>query len=292
MMDCQWRFVALQVLFLYTAYVYTKIDNVNINDLKSQLPEGILPPGFGNVTITQEDVENVLRDKCLKASGNSSAYEEVKNGAMILSECLTSLVNMTSVQEEIELATPKGDLDIVFNKYCNKRPDAIKCIHEFKKVVDPCLEPEEGKHSEVFVRIITSLLNFVCHKGGDQIALFIAEGGPECFDQSKKTLEDCMNKTFSNYMQNSPGIPSLENLPQFIMGPKQCQEMDELQTCVVDALEKCEDITPANIVDSMFRFIRNETSCPEKSFSSRQAPHLTSLLSIFIMALLAKALIF
>lgn len=37
--------------------------------------------------------------------------------------------------------------------------------------------------------------------------------------------------------------------------------MDKLQICVVEVLEKCEESTPANLVESMFKFVRNETPC-------------------------------
>lgn len=37
--------------------------------------------------------------------------------------------------------------------------------------------------------------------------------------------------------------------------------MDLLQMCVVKSLEKCEESTPANLVESMFKFVRNETPC-------------------------------
>jgi len=37
--------------------------------------------------------------------------------------------------------------------------------------------------------------------------------------------------------------------------------MDDLQKCVVKALETCSEPTPANIVDSMFNFVRKMTPC-------------------------------
>lgn len=37
--------------------------------------------------------------------------------------------------------------------------------------------------------------------------------------------------------------------------------MDALQTCVVEHLETCKESTPANLVESMFKFVRNETVC-------------------------------
>uniref|UniRef100_A0A1B0G8U6 Uncharacterized protein n=1 Tax=Glossina morsitans morsitans TaxID=37546 RepID=A0A1B0G8U6_GLOMM len=32
------------------------------------------------------------------------------------------------MQEEIAEASPKGELDAVFNKYCAKQPDLVICI--------------------------------------------------------------------------------------------------------------------------------------------------------------------
>lgn len=37
--------------------------------------------------------------------------------------------------------------------------------------------------------------------------------------------------------------------------------MNALQTCVVKQLETCVDTTPANLIESMFKFIRKETVC-------------------------------
>lgn len=38
-------------------------------------------------------------------------------------------------------------------------------------------------------------------------------------------------------------------------------EMEILQSCVVKSLEKCQESTPANLVESMFKFVRKETPC-------------------------------
>lgn len=38
-------------------------------------------------------------------------------------------------------------------------------------------------------------------------------------------------------------------------------DMDRLQNCIVHSLEKCDESTPANLVESMFKFVRNETPC-------------------------------
>lgn len=48
-----------------------------------------------------------------------------------LMECVQKLVNFTALPDEIEKAKPNGNLDTVFNKYCNKRTEAIECVDAF-----------------------------------------------------------------------------------------------------------------------------------------------------------------
>lgn len=43
--------------------------------------------------------------------------------------------------------------------------------------------------------------------------------------------------------------------------------MNTLQYCVVKELETCEESTPANLVESMFKFVRNETPCANMTVS-------------------------
>jgi hypothetical protein len=87
-----------------------------------------------------------------------------------LMECAQQLVNFTALPDEIEKAKPNGNLDTVFNKYCNKRNDAIDCVKTFTESLDPCLTQEERDQKRVIVNITTSLLEFVCHENGNQIA--------------------------------------------------------------------------------------------------------------------------
>lgn len=109
---------------------------------------------------------------------------------------------------------------IFIDRYCRKRTIAIECMKNLTISIEPCLDEQENANKKTFTRIFTSLLNFVCHKDGDQIALFIAEKGPECFNEKKDAVIHCINSTLSGYIPNEP--PTLENLPQLIMGAKQC----------------------------------------------------------------------
>lgn len=154
----------------------------------------------------------------------------------------------------------------------------------------------------VLVNIVHGLLNFVCHKDGDQIALFIAEEGPECFSDQKEALLDCVNGTLSGYLREESEPTPNGALPKLVMGKKQCDEMSSLQLCMVQALEGCKESTPANLVESLFKFVRRETPCanltaeesPRKHARGAGEPMIAShhtILSTLLMALVAKLLI-
>lgn len=66
--------------------------------------------------------------------------------------------------------------------------------------------------------------------------------------------------------------------------------MSELQVCVVAELGKCGEPTPANIIESLFEFVRRSTPCSQ--FKSAQvqksvAPSLQSTISFTALGNLA-----
>lgn len=99
-------------------------------------------------------------------------------------------------------------------------------MENFTTLLEPCLEPKEIEGKRTFVKIFKNLLNFVCYKDGDQIALFIAEKGPECFNERKDELITCMNSTFREYLPSEKDIESKAvptELPELVMGATQCK---------------------------------------------------------------------
>ncbi|XP_075154735.1 27 kDa hemolymph protein [Haematobia irritans] len=234
------------------------LSNINVNELQSQLP-GELP----KTNLTFEDAKTLIKDKCINQAGEkkgTEAYLKVEESTITLAECLNGIINFTAIQQEIAVASPNGDLDSVFNKYCAKKPEAVACVEKFSDNLTPCLDEEERESQIVAMRIVKSLLNFVCHKDGDQIALFIAEKGPECLEANKDGIQNCINSTFSGYLP-AEGIDNIKTLPKLVIGMQQCDDIEQLESCIVKKLETCNDTTPANIAESMFRFIKNETIC-------------------------------
>lgn len=228
-----------------------------------------LPAHLQNLSIPDfDEIENALKEKCVKAGGTDESYDQAKEGAKDLANCIKGLVDVEQFRREVEEAKPTGDLDTVFNKYCRKRNTLLDCVNTFSNAIDPCLDEEEERHKGYGIDVFKNLLNFVCHKDGDQIALFIAEKGPECFQEQKDDLINCVNSTFSGYFKDVDLDTS--KFPKLVIGPKQCEDFTKLQNCLVTELEQCEESTPANLVESLFRFVRKGSPCDPKGKSGRR----------------------
>lgn len=71
----------------------------------------------GNVTLpSMDDAKKVLKEKCVNVSGSEAAYTRVVEATETLKECATNLMDIGQLQNDIEEAVPKGELDAVFNK--------------------------------------------------------------------------------------------------------------------------------------------------------------------------------
>ncbi|KAF9408933.1 hypothetical protein HW555_011544 [Spodoptera exigua] len=185
--------------------------------------------------------------------------------------CFNSLVDMEVLQQEIENAKPTGEVDEVFKKYCAKTPQFKNCFRNMTEMVKPCFSPAEQKNFNVMYNVTEQLADFICFKEGDRIALFIAEGGKECFQDQQDGIQECFSTVFDNKTQANIQNISVSGIMELEFKEKQCDQMTGLQKCMVSTLEKCPKPTSANILDSLFNFIRKATPCkqfikaPEKS---------------------------
>lgn len=249
--------------------------NTDLNDLQDTVKKklGSFAPDLPNIeqfnasTIPAlEEGEKLLREKCMKNSQLNNSYELTVEAKKDFEVCVKSLVDITELKKEIDEAKPKGDVDMVFKKYCKKSPDFKECVLNFTSTIDECLDEGEKDSKKILQSVTEALLSFVCHDEGDRIALFYSEGGPDCLMDKKEAIQHCLNTSFSKYMPN--GEPNLASLPAFKFEEDQCKSMSELQVCVVAELGKCGEPTPANIIESLFEFVRRSTPCSK--FKSAQ----------------------
>ncbi|KAL1137774.1 hypothetical protein AAG570_009470 [Ranatra chinensis] len=217
------------------------------------MPAGNLP--------SMDEANQLLRDKCLK-NGNNESYEAAVAAKDNMGMCISSTINWTAMANEIEEAKPKGELDTVFKKYCGKSPELKRCVSNFTSSMEGCLSENERQSKNVVENITDSLMNFICYQ-----EVFIAEGGPECINSKMEDIIDCVGKTFSKYVPED-GINNSTDLPEFSFNDEHCKDMNKLESCVVARLERCSESTPANIVGSLFKFIRKSTPCAKSTTGS------------------------
>uniref|UniRef100_A0A8D8LPB4 27 kDa hemolymph protein n=1 Tax=Cacopsylla melanoneura TaxID=428564 RepID=A0A8D8LPB4_9HEMI len=235
------------------------------------LPPGI-PPINASAIPSIDEADQIIKDKCDKNGGNSS-YDNFQMAKEEVNICVSNLVSFTELKIEIEGAKPTGDLDRVFSKYCRKSPILKQCVTNFTSALEPCLEPKEKQTKIVFQNVSESLLDFICHKEGDRIALFIAEGGPECISDKKEAIQHCMNITLSKFIPKDTTL-NADNIPVFKLEKDECTAIKDMHLCVVRELEKCRETTPSNIVDALMKFMMQQTPCnqfglyPKRSGSS------------------------
>lgn len=210
-----------------------------------------------------EDAKKILKNKCEK-NGGPDAFDNANNAKDDLSTCMQNLVNVTTLQEEIRIAGPTGDVDLVFKKYCDKKPQFTKCMTNFMDKLSPCLEQSEKDNFKTVKTAMESLFDFICHKEGERIALFISVGGPECIIEKRPTIQNCLNSTYGGnitFPLSGLNTASIDTLPAISFGPTECNHMENLRTCVVKSLEECKDTTPGNMADALFKFVKNSTPC-------------------------------
>ncbi|XP_059484864.1 27 kDa hemolymph protein-like [Neocloeon triangulifer] len=252
----------LCVLLLAFAVVQAELDP---NDLQNKFSElgydGPSPPSV-------EQGQKAFEDQCRK-NGGEEAVENGKKAQQEMVDCVQSLINVTAVNAEIEEAKPTGELDAVFKKYCRKTPDLMKCTEKLTENIDGCLAEDQKKVSGIVLNVSRTLLNFTCFKEGDRIALFIAEGGPECLESKKEGIQKCLNQTFGKYANSfaQANLTDLSNfnLPLVLFDEGQCDEIDEAAQCVVKVLEECKDPTPANVVESVLKVVKKVIPCKQQS---------------------------
>ncbi|XP_068630802.1 27 kDa hemolymph protein-like [Battus philenor] len=200
----------------------------------------------------RQQYRDMLKQQC-KKSGAEDKVDDVEKVIKDFVDCLKGLFDVEVLKREIEEAKPNGALDEVFKKYCAKSPQLKTCIHSLTAGVAPCLDQTSRDNIGSANNATDQLIDFVCYKDGDRIALFIAEGGPECFQEKSGSIRQCAEKLKSS-------VSSIE-AAQILSLTDQCGKYEELTTCVVKALEECSTPTPANMAESLFRYVRNGTPC-------------------------------
>ncbi|KAJ8732942.1 hypothetical protein PYW07_015541 [Mythimna separata] len=197
-------------------------------------------------------LREMLRAQCQKNNAEDKV-EQVETAGKTFVDCVKGLIDVATLQREIEEAKPNGALDEVFKKYCAKTPELKTCIYNLLDGVSPCIDSNARDQMTSFKNGTNQFIDFICYKDGDRIALFIAEGGPQCFQSKANEIRECATNIKDSFS-------SIEAAKALTLDQK-CAKFDELSACIVTKLEGCETPTPSNMAESLFRFVRKGSPC-------------------------------
>ncbi|KAJ0179737.1 hypothetical protein K1T71_004328 [Dendrolimus kikuchii] len=220
------------------------------------LAVGVLGDEYKVSDVHRDQMRALLRTQC-KKNGAEDKVESVEQAGQVFVDCVKEIINVEILKDEIEAAKPTGSLDEVFKKYCDKSPKLKTCWHNLLDGVMPCLDATAQEQIGSAKNGTDQLIDFLCYKDGDRIAMFIAEKGPECFQQKANDLRECANKI-------KESVSTVEAAKNLNLAEK-CAKFDELTTCVVNSLEKCDTPTPANMVESLLKYMRKGSPCNSTS---------------------------
>ncbi|EZA59546.1 hypothetical protein DMN91_011291 [Ooceraea biroi] len=257
---------AVLLLVLCTSAYSLPVENLSsTNDILKQLAGAVnkMPElkNFNTSVIFAIKKASDLLTKCVE-NGQANAFQAILTTHVEMTDCVNSLVNVKELTAEIEKYKPTGELDVVFEKYCNRRSTLQGCMTKYMNTMELCMDEKEKETKKIIMNVTASLLEFLCHKNGDRIGLFMLTDGPKCFQKKAQEIQKCANKTFGSYIPDiSSNLVGLDNLLKLKFDRNGCMDISNFQTCTVEELEKCEDPTAANIVFSTLRYVQKITPC-------------------------------
>ncbi|XP_042857311.1 27 kDa glycoprotein-like [Penaeus japonicus] len=236
-----------------------------------------------------DDVKQIVdfKETCRKNVGED-AVEAIEKSQQDLLPCFSSIIDMDKLRHEINRSIPRGELDLVFKKYCGRRESLMACVEDMFTSLERCMNDQERKDLQIARKAIDAGIDFVCHKDGDRIALFMAEKGEECLVSQKDNIKECVEEKIPEVKEAEQDINFIS--PEtFTINEANCKKLNAMHQCVVKHTEKCEDPTPANILDSLIIQVLKVTPCWQTSGAETVASQSQYILSD-TLTLIAAAL--
>ncbi|KAK8725502.1 hypothetical protein OTU49_017486, partial [Cherax quadricarinatus] len=226
------------------------------------------------------------KQRCRETVGED-AVKEIEESGSNVGECIGKHINWDKLQHEINKSIPKGELDLVFKKYCGRRDRFMACVEDFFTKLKRCTNEQEQRDLNISRKAIDAGIDFICYKGGDRIALFIGEDGEECIKSQKDNINTCIEEKVPD-IEEGKSNPLGINIRLLSINEENCKKMNDMHQCVVKYTEKCNDPTPSNILDSLITQVLKVTPCWQTS----SAPTLSSTQYLLspMLTLLAAAL--
>ncbi|XP_045600946.1 27 kDa glycoprotein [Procambarus clarkii] len=238
-----------------------------------------------------DDVPQIAdwKERC-RATVGEDAVNDIEESGSNLGDCVGRQINWSKLQVEINRSIPRGELDLVFKKYCGRRDRLMACAEALFTKLERCMNERELRDLNITRKAIDAGIDFICHNDGDKIALFMAEEGEECINSQKDKIQSCIEEKVPD-LEETQSDPLSIGINDLVINEENCKKVNAMHQCVVKYTEQCEDPTPSNILDSLIMQILKVTPCWQTSsaptfMSPTQylLPHLLTLLAAALTA--------
>lgn len=250
------------------------------SDAKNLVGNEILSkhPHTAQIQSSLNDYTSQLLDKCVARNG-TEALEEIQNSITELNSCVSSRINVMNISEEIKAAIPRGALDEVFSKYCDQIPEVKECRIPVIAALKVCLSDEADNDLDILDATIDAALDFICYKGGERIAIFMAENGTDCFLKNVDNIADCVNETLPDL---ESALTEMQTTNTSFFDEKNCHLEMKVKECFVASLKDCHDPTPANVVEGLINAMIRKTPCYKSIAGMTSVPAPLLLISVLL----------
>lgn len=205
--------------------------------------------------INVDDFKNAVKDNCDK-NGGEGTYDKVVSAGEEMKKFIEDHFDVDEIAKEIEKSGKAGEMDEVFKKYCDLRAKSIDQIHKVVETVTNCVDKEERAIFTRVLNITESLINFACDKDGERVALFIAEDGLKCMGDKAEELKKCGTDVVGDKLPTT-----FDKIPKLEVTKEGCDNYKKFQTCAVKSLATCEKDMPSEILDALFNYMYELSSC-------------------------------
>jgi len=248
------KMIKLPLFFLHLLLTI-QVDGLEVTDgTGSEKSDKLLKRSFKN-----------WEERCL-VHGGRNVLEEYLHEQENLVFCMMELFDLQEIRSEIERNKKSGDLDEVIKKYCNEKvPAARDCLASFLGVSRNCLEEADRGGLNISQEMVDRAVEFICHRDGDRVNLFLSEGGAECVTSHYSQILSCVNNSVPEIFRTSPKVRQTSRIHFYVFQQENCRKGDAIISCVEKSLLKCPDPTPANLVQALLEDVRAVTTCSATS---------------------------
>lgn len=203
-----------------------------------------------------------------------SAFDVAQTSLQKGSQCWSDIIDNDFLLSDLQRAFETRTLYSFLKKYCPKLHGIGSCVGDYLDSFQQCVDNEESVILNSTKRIVEGVANFVCHRDGERILLFLKENGFECLEEQKENIKECVKSTgitalFDNGNVDieftNPDFRPLNIINQIWVpqdySPQECRILVSLEVCVYKMMRQCKDRSPANLISSLVRSVARKSPC-------------------------------